>query len=763
MENVFKKYLSGSLHLDIKAFKNPPSELFPTYSWLWTGSITKEGIKTRLTDMKRAGIRSFYILPLPDDFSPGGMATTLSPEYLSAEFFKLVRFTAQYAKQNGMSMWLYDEGGWPSGNACEKVVKKAPELSAKKLVRTENGYELQIRYYPYTLEKKPHYADSASEEANDIFLDLTYEPYKRETGELFGTFLPLMFTDEPAIRFPALPSGAAELYRSKYGADISECFPAVFEEVENPELRIRYCETVSEIFRKNYFEKIHGWCRQNGILFAGHLNMDNTLQGCHMNCYGSQIETLRCFDIPGIDVIWRQIYPFFDKKPTTAEFDGVTDFSFFPRLASSAASQNGTNLAVTESFAIYGHGLTADIMRYVSNYQLVRGINLFNVMTVPYEMEGNIPFTGAPQFMPFRPDYTHLTKINEYLARVSYLALVGRREVKTALFAPYEDCYAGGKREKNALESFERAGRYLEKHFVDFDIIDSRSIETAKALDGKLKIGAAEYESVIVPEGVSLSDSLREKLKTVSSDILPILDCDCDGIRVMKRVLPCGSPLYFLFNEKTDAVTVSITLPDITDVCAFDPSDGSICKADLDNLSLQSGELLVLTGNVHGAKEKPIYQRKISLTGFEKTPIEKTLLSKDGISKTEKDLLLSEDFSGRVEYKLTFELEKAPQTAALCFESLSYSADVSINGKPAGIISMPPYTLDIPQGILKAGENELIITVANTLSNVYNSFDPEKYFDKRFLGSYNSKQRAFEKDTMDLPSFSGATLKISEV
>lgn len=36
-----------------------------------------------------------------------------------------------------MRLWLYDEGGWPSGGVCGRIVKEHPELAQQTLRRTE--------------------------------------------------------------------------------------------------------------------------------------------------------------------------------------------------------------------------------------------------------------------------------------------------------------------------------------------------------------------------------------------------------------------------------------------------------------------------------------------------------------------------------------------------------------------------------------------------------------------------------------------------
>ena len=74
-----------------------------------------------------------------------------------------------------------------------------------------------------------------------------------------------------------------------------------------------------------------------------------------------------------MDVIWRQIDIPKDGRGPCAEGNG-----FFPRFASSAAAQAGRKYALSESFAIHGQGTTGDEMRYVINFQLVRGISILD-------------------------------------------------------------------------------------------------------------------------------------------------------------------------------------------------------------------------------------------------------------------------------------------------------------------------------------------------------------------------------------------------
>ncbi len=71
------------------------------------------------------------------------------------------------------------------------------------------------------------------------------------------------------------------------------------------------------------------------------------------------------------------------------------------------------------------------------------------------------------------------------------------------------------------------------------------------------------------------------------------------------------------------------------------------------------------------------------------------------------------DFSGYFRYRTTFELEKA-QSCSIEIDDVYESAQVWLNGKPAGHRVSRPYRYDLSE-LVKAGENELVIETATTL------------------------------------------------
>jgi hypothetical protein len=79
-----------------------------------------------------------------------------------------------------------------------------------------------------------------------------------------------------------------------------------------------------------------------------------------------------------------------------------------------------------------------------------------------------------------------------------------------------------------------------------------------------------------------------------------------------------------------------------------------------------------------------------------------------------------ETYSGGAWYRKTVTLsaEQAKSRATLDLGSVAASAEVRINGKPAGIKVAPPWALDITK-LVAPGENRIEVLVCNTLANHY--------------------------------------------
>ena len=549
------------------AFQNADTPFQPAYAWIWNDQIESAELRRRLDGLRRAGIRTVYVLPEPKNFRPERIRTFLEPDYLTDEFMRLVREAAEYALSIGMNVWMYDEGGWPSGGACGRTVEKHPRMIRKALCAREETLPAETAYVlkandvaAFTAENgalrrvKPGErfpekrtltvygvrlgegwtTDSLQDGIGEAFVRETHERYAKFLGDLFPR-VPFMFTDEPGTGSFPWPDGFAEKFLSRFGYDLRDHLPALFslsEDASGMDARARedYRALQGKLFRANYMRPIHDWCRRNGVRFTGHLDIDHMTDGCMAHGYGTVLQQLREFDVPGVDVIWRQIDIPKDGKPVCYEGNG-----FFERFASSAAAQTGGTLAVTESFGVYGASLTGKLARFVILHQLARGVNVFNFMCLSYTPKNALALVERPEYVEEMPGFFHLRGLNDFTARASWLMQLGAPAARAALYFPARDIWAGGTRAKNAIDGFERLGQALERAQVDFDILDEEGLCMAVRDGNALTLGLARYETVLVPRGATLSDALREKLRGVDAPVKPVVYCSCIGNELALR------------------------------------------------------------------------------------------------------------------------------------------------------------------------------------------------------------------------------------
>ncbi len=800
--------MSAMESFELERFAVPDGLMQPTYSWVWNAPVDRAGIDERLEEMLKNGIRGMYIIPEPREFRPTSMRTDMKPEYLTDEFFEMVRYACEKAHSLGMVVWLYDEGGWPSGSACTKVnalrpesCRKTvaarelalrvgekyvpgeraisafvPENGAARMVRPGEAFSADLQLVEYWSKPLGGYpGDPLDQQGVALFMRLTHEGYAKHMSPLFakpdggGGFIPgsarvqLMFTDEPgAGRFP-WPEGFEAAFAERFGYDVAPYLDAIVHDEADADgkalqARIDYRILTGELFLNNYFLPIRRWCHAHGLLSGGHLDMDHLTDGCLHHSYGALLPLLRAMDVPGVDVIWHQIsLPQPGARPC-AEGNG-----FFPRFASSAAAQAGKKYALSESFAIYGQGTTGDEMRYVINFQLVRGINLFNFMSSSYGKTGAYAMVARPSLVSEMPEFSHYWGLNDYTARASHLMQLGAPVPRTALFFPARDIWAGGRRREAAIRGFEEAGRRLEEQHVPFDVIDEEALLSCERENGDLCLGLARYTGVIVPKGASLSKDAQSALQGVSEKGCAFTVCKSADLRVEARELPRQGRLYMLFNEAGCRVEDAFRAG-ASRVLRLYPEDGRVVSClDGARFSLEPGEAAFFLAGDCGlpqAANAPVERERFEINGFTLRPISRLRLDGEGVHRDALDAapvscrlgawsaVLGEDFCGEAEYAARVALPRALTDGESLCVSLgrveNYVA-VYLDDSYLGEIYTQNGRLYAPAAALSGKRAfTLRLRVASTGAGAFKRFDMSKTFDPRDIGQYDAKVREVE-------------------
>jgi len=788
-------------------YKNIPVIYQPAYTWLWNTTVTKEEIARQIDEMYESGIRAFYALGEPSNFRPTMRRTHLSPEYLTDEYIELVHFAYEYAKKKGMNSWLYNEGGFPSGFAAGIVREKCPETARKTIGCNEFVLEAGKAYAPAenaiaafigteriesgkvfttdtTLREfrivegdapRCTRTDNAQMKNVEIFLEVTHEALKKRFGDAMGTDVTLMFDDESYMT--NWTPGMEEMFKARYGYDMLDYLPFITRKMQ-PETDDQY-RAVSDhlmlcgdLVRDNYFIPMKKWLNEHNMLSTGHLDNDNKTDGTIRNYYGNLMQTLRAFDVPGIDVIWSQIgYP--DEKgrccSDTPRDSDHRNFEFFPLIASSAARQQGHTKAVSETFAVYGSHVNGEEMRYNVTYQAVRGISLFNFMVISFDRKTPMCLQYRPNFNGENPGMDMLSQIDNYTARISAILQNSKADVRTALYYPLRSICAAGVKGRAAEDAFAAIGNILEANCVSFDIIDEELVESGRTEDGRLICEHVEYDNVFVPFGDFERPEIISKLSTCNKKLVPTIGRTASKLMARKMAFENSDDGYFVAN--CDGVTLNDTVAIKTSKTpyAIDLDTGDICEIeytrDGDNVlvpvTLMRGEaiMLLLTDKkrtfrpiireVEGSRTvledvKGYINRRYSLDKFN-APANEYFTEETG----EKVGLCGWDitYSGEATYTAVIpKLSESEGTVMLDLGEVHHFARVMLNGEKIGEVTMPPYILPLGCACHKVKEGDVLtVTVANTISNVCARAEYFGKQDPADVGGYHKNMRNFEE------------------
>src|SRR5271157_890543 len=298
--------------LDFDQFNHPDPFYYPGYMWIWNDRLSREQITAQIQDMADHHALTPMVVPEPKAFRPRNMPTRLEPEYLSPEYFTLYRFMVEAATEEKMNVWLYDEGGWPSGSVCGQLVKQHPELIKQKLTRRRlfawkgktisippnslgaclyqgskfveflpPGHRIKIgisspRVVLFNVRRgSGRYPDLLNPKTTQEFIHMTHDLYQQSMGDYFGNTITLMFTDEPLVAAkPPWTEDLAESFKVEKGYDVFPQLPALFggKSLAAQQFRIDFFDWWSKRFASAYFGQLQEWCHDNQILAGGHLD-----------------------------------------------------------------------------------------------------------------------------------------------------------------------------------------------------------------------------------------------------------------------------------------------------------------------------------------------------------------------------------------------------------------------------------------------------------------------------------------------------------
>lgn len=539
-------------------FSNPDQRFRSLPFWAWNDELQEAELRRQIDEMQEQGMGGFFM------HSRDGLET----EYLGEAWMEAIRASVHQAEKNGMKAWIYDEDRWPSGTAGGRVPGKGDEYRAKGLTletrrdsipederivaafiaRIEGLSIEECKRIPLTLGASPELSDQEtllvfrievsepSEWFNDEappdhlnpdtvreFIAESYEPYKSEVGEHFGTTIAGVFTDEPSVhdRHCTFTPGRgwipwtytfADFFEARRGYDLLDVVPYIYYDGNHSAMaRHDYWRTLTERFCEVFTKQLSEWCSSNKLAFTGHYLWENAL-GVATRTGGAIMPHYRYQDMPGIDMLCEQ-----------------TDEHLTVKQCTSVANQYDRKFVLTETYGCAGWAFTFEGQKWIGDWQYALGVNVRSQHLAMYSIRGCRKRDYPPFFGYQTSWWKYANVIENYFARIGAVMTEGRAIRDVLVLHPASTAWSmlgtnphGSKRrglDRN-IKDVDRYGdefndmlRVLLGEHYDFDLGDETIMaEAGRVQEQKLVIQEASYDLVIIPPITTMLESTYELL-----------------------------------------------------------------------------------------------------------------------------------------------------------------------------------------------------------------------------------------------------------
>ena len=494
-------------------------EYRPSAFWFWNSDMAPDAMRAAAAQMAAADIREVVFHPIHG----------LEIEYLCAEYFERLRYGLRLAKEFGFKVWIYDEFGWPSGNAGGRLLREHPEHRGWILEyrRHENGRITAEPIQPDMVldnvvgapwaRGETGYLDTLSQGAVRCFIDLTYERVYRECGSLFAETVAGFFTDEPTTMMPQFrgdnpgPWSAVglpwtpqlpQLFHERFGYDIVPYYNEIG--CDHPgQVKRDYWDLVKDLYAQAYYGQIGSWCRTHGVKFTGHAGEDTLLMQSRFS--GSLYECLSRMDEPGID------YLGVGSEPDHRFVEMVT--------VASVARHAGRERVYCEAFGISPRDLKLGEMLRRAQGLALYGCNDIALMGFHQDLDGLRKGSYWPPLFAQAPWWEFYPAFRDGMARSVGIVSLGERAARYAVLYPQDELEQTSVfrppsgNDDPASRSIGEIGLAIYAAGETFEFIFPEVLGQARSDGGAIVMPRARYDALIVPAELSMLETTRRQVE----------------------------------------------------------------------------------------------------------------------------------------------------------------------------------------------------------------------------------------------------------
>lgn len=520
-----------------KNFADPPAEYRSMPLWVWNDELSWPRLAEQLQQFKRQGIGGVFVHPRP------GLMT----EYLGEAWFRLWALSIELGKKLDLSVNIYDENSYPSGFAGGHVPSRAPDTigqfvqvqlatdparihwdpaqvvavfalrrgsggqiesarrisSQAELERGETAAVFRLARLSAALWTAGFaYTDLTNPQTTPLFLETTYEAYKKRLGQEFGKTVRWAFTDEPMLMNGGpmtLPLSFYMLseFRKRCGYDLADRLASLFWDVGDfRKVRFDYWQTAHDLWKENFFRPMFLWCDRNNLQFTGHW-MEHEWPFPWITPADASFYAYE--HVPGIDML----------EGANLRTKGSDPHMLFTIKQAASVSHQLGRRAFCEAYGVAGWDSTFEHYKRFGDWLMVHGIDFMNQHLSFATVRGARKRDHPQSFSDVSPWWRYYRIHADHLGRVSYMLSRGQSRNRLLLLEPTTSGFLWARRAGPApeLDRMRRENgeliQFLADRQVDFDLADEYILEWfGKVENRKLVVGRAAYDLLVWPENM---------------------------------------------------------------------------------------------------------------------------------------------------------------------------------------------------------------------------------------------------------------------
>lgn len=675
-------------------WKNPGAAYSAMPIWLWNDTLDKDKLVKQLDDFHRKGVDSVIIKP----------GTNMGVEYLSDEYFDIVKAVCDEAKRRFMLVAIEDD--CPCDSVHSRIIAEDRRFMCRRLYARpvneevhpdeETLYRLYLKFdedklvdtklacdegytgYNFILGyADTEIVDPLNSYATDSYIKYTHEVYYENLQEYFGKTIIGFYNssfkfDETSVNSVLWSYSMTEEF-FEAGGEITALAHLLFATKEKKlsrEAEHIYHTALRKNLNLAYYIPLSNWCRDHGVTLMGYAI---TAREC---------ELLNSFHIPGQQMTNNLIAQ--DEELTSRD-------SMIPKLAADCARHAGVSRSSCTCFDEKEgqYSLTPDVMMRQLNFLFARGCS----MIIPSEFSYSVKSDAGPNTVWWK----NYRKVSDYIKRMSWLGATGTNNANCAVLcssehvptAPVRALYENGYSFNYlSIDDFMNKAHvhdgqiHIDRYLYDIVLIDGRLRLSAEIVK---KLGYFVTEGGKMYRGSAFGEFMRKNAKKTS-----YFDGETHGKLRFTHYNKSGCDFFLFVNEGTEEIIGRF----VTDI--------SCAAADFDPFTGKTAEMLAEMIDGGFAYDVNIPAHSVKVIGMNPKSLPK--LGKNDEYKLCEIVALTE---GRMEFDYYTAENKV---AKLRFTAIRDVAEIKVNDEEVTSLMFMPNECDITK-FLHDGENKVEVNV----------------------------------------------------